>query len=90
MPAHITGPPPRPARPAPPHCACGPPGSVRFGTDLPALPAPAGQNAGMRIDLASAPGHPERPNEDWVSAAIPASGGGVLVVLDGVTPLGRR
>ncbi|MFJ3960046.1 hypothetical protein [Streptomyces sp. NPDC090036] len=40
----------------------------------------------MRIDLASAPGHPERPNEDWVSAAIPASGGGVLVVLDGVTP----
>lgn len=40
----------------------------------------------MRIDLASAPGHQERPNEDWVSAAIPASGGGVLVVLDGVTP----
>ncbi|MBT2482296.1 protein phosphatase 2C domain-containing protein [Streptomyces sp. ISL-94] len=40
----------------------------------------------MRIDLASAPGHPERPNEDWLSAAIPASGGGVLVALDGVTP----
>ncbi|MFB6561324.1 protein phosphatase 2C domain-containing protein [Streptomyces sp. NPDC056400] len=40
----------------------------------------------MRIDLASAPGHQERPNEDWVSAAIPASGGGVLVLLDGVTP----
>ncbi|MEU9300711.1 hypothetical protein [Streptomyces sp. NPDC048269] len=40
----------------------------------------------MRIDLASAPGNPERPNEDWVSAAIPASGGGVLVALDGVTP----
>ncbi|OKK20619.1 hypothetical protein AMK16_09165 [Streptomyces sp. CB00455] len=40
----------------------------------------------MRIDLASAPGDPERPNEDWVSAAIPAAGGGVLVVLDGVTP----
>ncbi|MFZ3472844.1 protein phosphatase 2C domain-containing protein [Streptomyces sp. 4.24] len=40
----------------------------------------------MRIDLASAPGDPERPNEDWVSAAVPASGGGVLVALDGVTP----
>ncbi|GAA3262833.1 protein phosphatase 2C domain-containing protein [Streptomyces lavendulae] len=40
----------------------------------------------MRIDLASAPGNPERPNEDWASAAIPAAGGGVLVVLDGVTP----
>ncbi|MFE9635856.1 hypothetical protein [Streptomyces sp. NPDC006463] len=40
----------------------------------------------MRIDLASAPGNAERPNEDWVSAAIPASGGGVVVALDGVTP----
>ncbi|MFF5445024.1 hypothetical protein [Streptomyces sp. NPDC012888] len=41
----------------------------------------------MRVDLASAPGNPEHPNEDWVSAAVPASGGGgVLVVLDGVTP----
>ncbi|MFG2620957.1 hypothetical protein ACGFXC_25415 [Streptomyces sp. NPDC048507] len=40
----------------------------------------------MRIDLASAPGDPERPNEDWVSASAPAAGGGVLVVLDGVTP----
>ncbi|MGW5846706.1 hypothetical protein ACWFQ8_01870 [Streptomyces sp. NPDC055254] len=40
----------------------------------------------MRIDLASTPGDPERPNEDWLSAAIPASGGGVLVALDGVTP----
>ncbi|MFG2295554.1 hypothetical protein [Streptomyces sp. NPDC048603] len=41
----------------------------------------------MRIDLASAPGNPEHPNEDWVSAATPASGGGgVLVALDGVTP----
>lgn len=52
-------------------------------------PAPAGrggQNVRMRIDLASAPGHPERPNEDWLSAAIPAAGGGVLVALDGVTP----
>ncbi|GLV94031.1 hypothetical protein Slala04_54850 [Streptomyces lavendulae subsp. lavendulae] len=40
----------------------------------------------MRIDLATAPGSQERPNEDWVSALAPASGGGVLVVLDGVTP----
>ncbi|QES48266.1 hypothetical protein DEJ50_11005 [Streptomyces venezuelae] len=41
----------------------------------------------MRIDLASAPGDPERPNEDWLSAALPACGqGGVLVALDGVTP----
>lgn len=40
----------------------------------------------MRIDLSSAPGSPERPNEDWLSAAIPASGGGTLVALDGVTP----
>ncbi|MFJ7773912.1 protein phosphatase 2C domain-containing protein [Streptomyces yangpuensis] len=40
----------------------------------------------MRIDLATAPGNRERPNEDWVSASAPASGGGVLVVLDGVTP----
>ncbi|MER5930126.1 hypothetical protein [Streptomyces sp. NPDC002054] len=41
----------------------------------------------MRIDLASAPGNPERPNEDWLSAVVPAcGGGGVLVALDGVTP----
>ncbi|MER7462143.1 hypothetical protein [Streptomyces sp. NPDC097981] len=40
----------------------------------------------MRIDLASVPGNPERPNEDWLSAAMPAAGGGVLVALDGVTP----
>lgn len=41
----------------------------------------------MRIELATAPGSPERPNEDWVSGALPASGqGGVLVLLDGVTP----
>ncbi|MEI7034640.1 hypothetical protein [Streptomyces pratensis] len=41
----------------------------------------------MRIELATAPGSSERPNEDWVSAALPASGrGGVLVLLDGVTP----
>ncbi|MFI8433166.1 protein phosphatase 2C domain-containing protein [Streptomyces sp. NPDC079020] len=41
----------------------------------------------MRIELASAPGNPERPNEDWVSTALPASGqGGSLVLLDGVTP----
>ncbi len=41
----------------------------------------------MRIELATAPGTPERPNEDWASVALPASGqGGTLVVLDGVTP----
>ncbi|MFJ3881206.1 hypothetical protein ACIPW5_27630 [Streptomyces sp. NPDC090077] len=40
----------------------------------------------MRIDLASEPGNPEHPNQDWVSASAPASGGGVVVVLDGVTP----
>ncbi|MBW5484626.1 protein phosphatase 2C domain-containing protein [Streptomyces bambusae] len=41
----------------------------------------------MRIDLATAPGDPEHPNEDWLSASVPASGeGGVLVALDGVTP----
>lgn len=41
----------------------------------------------MRIDLATEPGSPERPNEDWVSTALPAAGqGGVLVLLDGVTP----
>lgn len=84
MPAHIpavtplaTGIPPSPVRPdlvrtfSGPHRPHG---------------APRGQNVRMRIDLSSAPGNPERPNEDWVSAAIPASGGGVLVALDGVTP----
>lgn len=41
----------------------------------------------MRIELATAPGSPEHPNEDWASVALPASGqGGTLVVLDGVTP----
>ncbi|MFF0743916.1 hypothetical protein ACFYVL_26330 [Streptomyces sp. NPDC004111] len=47
----------------------------------------------MRIELATAPGNPERPNEDWTSVALPAAGpdgsqdqGGALVVLDGVTP----
>ncbi|MEV1055440.1 protein phosphatase 2C domain-containing protein [Streptomyces sp. NPDC049887] len=41
----------------------------------------------MRFELASAPGAAERPNEDWASLALPASGqGGSLVVLDGVTP----
>ncbi|MFG2559113.1 protein phosphatase 2C domain-containing protein [Streptomyces sp. NPDC048496] len=41
----------------------------------------------MRIELASAPGSPERPNEDWTATALPASGGGgTLVLLDGVTP----
>ncbi|MCX5399718.1 protein phosphatase 2C domain-containing protein [Streptomyces sp. NBC_00102] len=41
----------------------------------------------MRIELAGTPGSPERPDEDWVMAALPASGqGGCLVLLDGVTP----
>ncbi|MET7857112.1 protein phosphatase 2C domain-containing protein [Streptomyces sp. NPDC005318] len=41
----------------------------------------------MRIDSATAPGRPERPNEDWAATVLPASGqGGVLILLDGVTP----
>ncbi|WP_326738729.1 protein phosphatase 2C domain-containing protein [Streptomyces sp. NBC_01022] len=41
----------------------------------------------MRIELATAAGLAERPNEDWVATALPASGqGGGLVLLDGVTP----
>ncbi|MEV4439417.1 hypothetical protein AB0K09_10400 [Streptomyces sp. NPDC049577] len=41
----------------------------------------------MRIALAAQPGDPGRPNEDFVSVALPASGaGGALVLLDGVTP----
>ncbi len=53
--------------------------------------AAAGSGAGtlepMRSDVASLPGSPERPNEDWVSAALPgAGGGGTVVLLDGVTP----
>ncbi|MFE9389250.1 protein phosphatase 2C domain-containing protein [Streptomyces sp. NPDC006784] len=40
----------------------------------------------MRIDMVTEPGSPQRLNEDYVSAAVPAVGGGALVVLDGVTP----
>src|SRR5690606_20844957 len=41
----------------------------------------------MRTELVSEPGDPARPNEDFASVALPASGqGGSLVVLDGVTP----
>jgi hypothetical protein len=41
----------------------------------------------MRIELATAPGTSERPNEDWTSVTLPSAGeGGVLIVLDGVTP----
>jgi hypothetical protein len=41
----------------------------------------------MRIDMVTEPGTPQRLNEDYVSATLPASGiGGALVVLDGVTP----
>ncbi|MEV4949491.1 hypothetical protein [Streptomyces sp. NPDC053755] len=41
----------------------------------------------MRTEVVTLPGSPERPNEDWAAAALPASGvGGTVVVLDGVTP----
>ncbi|NLU67165.1 protein phosphatase 2C domain-containing protein [Streptomyces sp. HNM0574] len=41
----------------------------------------------MRSEMTSEPGSPPHPNEDYASVALPASGeGGVLVVLDGVTP----
>ncbi|MFF3315598.1 hypothetical protein ACFYV5_08795 [Streptomyces sp. NPDC003035] len=41
----------------------------------------------MRTEVATLPGSPERPNEDWAAATLPASGeGGAVVVLDGVTP----
>ena len=39
------------------------------------------------MELVSEPGGPGRPNEDFASVGLPASGqGGSLVVLDGVTP----
>ncbi|MER7622715.1 hypothetical protein [Streptomyces sp. NPDC126503] len=41
----------------------------------------------MRSHVASLPGSPERPNEDWGAAAPAACGrGGTVVLLDGVTP----
>ncbi|MFJ2265218.1 hypothetical protein ACIOHO_02340 [Streptomyces sp. NPDC087849] len=41
----------------------------------------------MRIELATVAGSTDRPNEDWVATALPASGqGGTLILLDGVTP----
>ncbi|NEC31298.1 hypothetical protein G3I20_33035 [Streptomyces sp. SID8111] len=41
----------------------------------------------MRTELVSEPGDAGRPNEDFASVGLPASGeGGALVVLDGVTP----
>ncbi|MEW2067720.1 protein phosphatase 2C domain-containing protein [Streptomyces sp. NPDC007346] len=41
----------------------------------------------MTLRLVTVPGDPERPNEDWASTALSGPGqGGVLVVLDGVTP----
>lgn len=44
------------------------------------------QTGRMRIELATEPGDPARPNEDYASVALPASGqGGSLVLLDGVT-----
>lgn len=45
------------------------------------------QTGRMRTELTSEPGDRDRPNEDYASVALPASGqGGSLVVLDGVTP----
>jgi hypothetical protein len=45
------------------------------------------QTGGMRTELVSEPGDPARPNEDFASVGLPASGqGGSVVVLDGVTP----
>ncbi|MFD6285035.1 hypothetical protein [Streptomyces sp. NPDC060205] len=41
----------------------------------------------MRSELISVPGDPTRPDEDYASVGLPASGqGGSIVVLDGVTP----
>ncbi|MDX6364225.1 protein phosphatase 2C domain-containing protein [Streptomyces sp. NPDC058274] len=41
----------------------------------------------MRTELVTEPSDRDRPNEDFASVALPASGlGGALVVLDGVTP----
>jgi hypothetical protein len=41
----------------------------------------------MLTELVSEPGDRARPNEDFASVALPASGlGGALVILDGVTP----
>lgn len=41
----------------------------------------------MRTEVATLPGSPERPNEDWAAAILSTSaGGGSIVVLDGVTP----
>ncbi|MGW5732521.1 MULTISPECIES: hypothetical protein [Streptomyces] len=41
----------------------------------------------MRIELATEPGDPARPNEDHAAVILPAAGqGGSLVLLDGVTP----
>lgn len=41
----------------------------------------------MRTELVTEPGDPGRPNEDFATIGLPASGqGGSLVLLDGVTP----
>jgi hypothetical protein len=41
----------------------------------------------MRVETATEPGTAGRPNEDFVGVVLPAAGrGGVLVLLDGVTP----
>ncbi len=47
----------------------------------------SGHTDTMRIETAGDPGDPQRPNEDYASVVLPASGaGGAVVVLDGVTP----
>ncbi|MFJ3638512.1 hypothetical protein ACIPRD_02010 [Streptomyces sp. NPDC090108] len=41
----------------------------------------------MRTELVTEPGDPSRPNEDFASVGLPASGqGGCAILLDGVTP----
>lgn len=39
----------------------------------------------MRVDLASEPGDPAVPNEDFCAVTVPSGTGGAAVVLDGVT-----
>jgi len=65
--------------------------SGQFPQPMPAIGGERGgvvQTGRMRTELVSEPGDRDRPNEDYASVALPASGqGGSLVVLDGVTPL---
>src|SRR5262249_44928700 len=57
----------------------------RGGSNRPRVRVP--HTGRMRVETATEPGTPDRPNEDFVAIAMPASGGGgSLVLLDGVTP----